>query len=49
MDIKKLAVKSGVIVVEGDDIFWTENDAVEVLTKFAQEIIREVSNANNDK
>jgi hypothetical protein len=35
MDILQLAIEAGVIFVEDGDIYWTENDALEVLERFA--------------
>jgi hypothetical protein len=49
MNIEKLAIEAGVIVVDDGFIYWTENDAIEVLEKFAQAVIKENQNANNDK
>jgi hypothetical protein len=40
MNIERMAIKAGVIVVEGDKTYWTENDAIEVLDKFAQLVIQ---------
>ena len=39
-DIRKLAIESGVIRVEDSSIYWTENDAIEALDKFANAVIR---------
>jgi hypothetical protein len=38
-DIKRMAIEAGVIFYEDENLFWTENDAVEALTRFAQLIV----------
>jgi hypothetical protein len=40
MNIERMAIDAGVIVVEDGKTYWTENNAVEVLDKFAQLVIR---------
>ena len=41
MNIKQLAIEAGVIYVEGKNTYWTENNAIEVLEKFANAVIKE--------
>jgi hypothetical protein len=38
-DIKQMAIEAGVIFYEGENLFWTENDAVEALARFAELIV----------
>jgi len=40
MNIEKLAIESGVIHVNDNSIYWTENNAVEVLVRFAQAVLK---------
>ena len=42
MNIEKLAIEAGVIHVSEDDnsTYWTENNAIEVLERFAQLVLR---------
>ncbi len=40
MNIEQMAIDAGVIVVENDATYWTENNAIEVLDKFAQLVIQ---------
>ena len=40
MNIEKLAIESGVIHVNDNSIYWTENNAIEVLVRFAQAVLR---------
>jgi hypothetical protein len=41
MNIKQLAIEAGVIYVDGTSTYWTDNNAIEVLDKFAQAVIKE--------
>jgi acetyl-CoA carboxylase alpha subunit len=41
MNIKQLAIEAGVIYVDGTSTYWTDNNAIEVLEKFAQAVIKE--------
>lgn len=40
MDIELIAIQAGVIVVEEDSTYWSENNAIEVLSRFAQLVIQ---------
>jgi hypothetical protein len=40
MDIEQLAIQAGVIDITNNSIYWTENNAIEVLDKFAQLVIQ---------
>ena len=40
MNIEKLAIESGVIHVNDNSTYWTENNAIEVLSKFAEAVIK---------
>lgn len=40
MNIEKLAIESGVIYVNDNSTYWTENNAIEVLERFAQAVLR---------
>jgi hypothetical protein len=40
MNIEQMAIDAGVIVVEGDNTYWTENNAIEVLEQFAILVVR---------
>jgi hypothetical protein len=40
MNIEQLAIDAGVIYVAEDYTYWTENNAIEVLDKFAQMVIQ---------
>ena len=41
MNIEQLAIEAGVIYVDGTSTYWTDNNAIEVLDKFAQAVIKE--------
>lgn len=41
MNIEQLAIESGVIHVDGTNTYWTDNNAIEVLDKFANAVIKE--------
>jgi hypothetical protein len=40
MNIEQLAIQAGVIDVTDNSTYWTENNAIEVLDKFAQLVIQ---------
>jgi hypothetical protein len=40
MNIERLAIEAGVIYVDENSTYWTENNAIEVLDKFAQLVIQ---------
>lgn len=40
MNIERMAIQAGVIEVTEDATYWTENNAIEVLDKFAQLVIQ---------
>ena len=53
MNIEQLAIEAGVIYVdEGvlhSSLYWTDNNAIEVLDKFAQAVIKEwLKESSND-
>ena len=52
MNIEQLAIEAGVIYVdEGvlhSSLYWTDNNAIEVLDKFAQAVIMEWLKENSD-
>lgn len=48
MDIEKLAVEAGVIVVDEQNTYWTENNAIEVLDKFAKLVIEDSKRTTNN-
>ena len=41
MNIEQLAIEAGVIYVDESSTYWTDNNAIEVLDKFAQAVIKE--------
>ena len=41
MDIEKLAIESGVIYADERVTYWTDNNAIEVLYKFAQAVLKD--------
>ena len=40
MNIEKLAIESGVIYADERVTYWTDNNAIEVLYKFAQAVLK---------
>jgi len=41
MNIEQMAIDAGVIVVEGDNTYWTENDDIEVFEQFTRLVLEE--------
>ena len=41
MDIEKMAIEAGVIYADEQLTYWTDNNAIEVLDRFAQLVIKE--------
>ena len=49
MNIEQLAIEAGVIYVDESSTYWTDNNAIEVLEKFAQAVIKEwLKESSND-
>jgi hypothetical protein len=46
MDIEQLAIQAGVIYSDFQNTYWTKNNAIEVLDKFAQLVIQEYKEEN---
>jgi hypothetical protein len=47
MDIEKIAVEAGVLYVDEQSTYWTENNAIEVLDRFAQLVIKAYEREKN--
>lgn len=48
MNIEQLAIEAGVIHVDESSTYWTDNNAIEVLEKFAQAVIKEWLKENSN-
>ena len=48
MNIEQLAIEAGVIYVDENSTYWTDNNAIEVLDKFAQLVIQAYEEADHD-
>lgn len=42
MDIKQMAIEAGVIYITEEGLYWTENDAIQALDRFAKVVIEKV-------